>query len=384
MNVFKGKNQIVIANIIIGITFYWAIHNLEIIYSTLKFITSILAPVITGIILTLILGVFVKMFEKTIFKERKNKIYNKNRRLISVLVSYIVFIGVISLILVVIIPKVFESVSELSRTMPTIIRNLEKNLTEAINNNDMLKRWVETSNIRIDNLLNSALSFLQTSLPSALSTTISFTTNILKVSFTFFLGFIFSFYFLMRREKIVSFIERFFYAFFSEKNADRITYLLNITEDAFSNFFTGQFLDALSVGFLSYFVMTIFGIPQAVIIAFIIGVSALIPLFGTYIGPTFGILVLAISAPGKILLFIPLIIATVQFDINFIYPRLVGSRLGTPPILILIVISVAGALFGLLGLFFAVPLTSVIYSILRRMIDSRLKEKRNDKTQITV
>ncbi len=384
MNIFKGKNQIIIANILIGISFYWAINNLELIYSAFKFTTSILSPVIIGIILTLILGVFVKMFEKTIFKERKNKIYNKYRRLISVIISYLLFIGVIALILVVIIPKVFESVSELSRSMPRIINNLEKNLMEAINNNDMLKRWVETSNIDIDNLLNSALSFLQTSLPSALSTTISFTTNILKVSFTFFLGFIFSFYFLMKRESIISFIERFFYAFFSERTADRITYLLNITEDAFSNFFTGQFLDALSVGFLSYFIMTIFAIPQAVIIAFILGVSALIPLFGTYIGPAFGILVLAISAPGKILLFIPLIIATVQFDINFIYPRLVGSRLGTPPILILIVISVAGALFGLLGLFFAVPVTSVIYSVLSHMIDSRLEKKRKNKSKIVI
>lgn len=374
---YGKKEQInILKYIIISITFYWSLNNISLILSAFKYTIRISLPVLIGVLLSLILGVFVSLFERTVFKYRpKLGKLNNYRRLLSVILSVIVFFGGFILLLVIIIPQVFEAITELSSQLPSFFRKLQSQIENIRSTNPSIERWLSVSDFNLKNIETRAVLFIQNSIPNALSTTLSITSHLLGIAFQFFLGFIFSVYFLLQKERIVHFISVFLNAFTTKKTTKYIMYLLEITEDAFSNFFTGQLLDAMVVGFLTYIVTILIGINQSILIAFIMGLSALIPMFGTYIGPIASTLLLLISNPTKILIFLPAILLTVQIDINFIYPRLVGARLGTPPILILIVISIAGAIFGVYGLIFAVPFTSVFYSILIKFIDNKTNKK---------
>ena len=160
-----------------------------------------------------------------------------------------------------------------------------------------------------------------------------------------------------------------------EGHADRFIKVCAMADQTFSNFISGQCLEACILGLLFFIVITIFGIPYALTISIVIAITALVPIVGAFIGCVVGGFLVLVDTPSKLILYIILFICVQQIEGNFIYPYVVGGSVGLPSIWVLVSVMVGGDLFGIVGMLVFVPLSSVVYALAQEFVIVRLKEK---------
>ena len=160
----------------------------------------------------------------------------------------------------------------------------------------------------------------------------------------------------------------------SEKSTERALAFARLTEKTFSGFVTGQLTEAFIIGILCFAGMLIFRMPYAPLISVMVGVTALIPIFGAFIGTGIGAFLILFESPLKALMFVVFIIVLQQLEGNIIYPRVVGSQVGLPGLWVLIAVTV-GSEFGVFGMLISVPVVSLLYSVARQIVNARIKEK---------
>lgn len=189
------------------------------------------------------------------------------------------------------------------------------------------------------------------------------------------MAFILSIYMLASKEKLLHQCKKLIYAFIPLKYANKILQVIHISDKMFSAFITGQFIEAIIIGIMCFVGMTVFSMPYAILISIIISVTALIPILGAFIGIVPAIFILLTVSPTTAFYFIILIIVIQQIEGNVIYPKVVGSSLGFNGIWIIISMLIGADLFGILGMIIGIPLFGIFYTILSKIINSRLKDK---------
>ena len=185
------------------------------------------------------------------------------------------------------------------------------------------------------------------------------------------MGVIFAVYMLMQKEKLTSQLKRLVRAYLPEEKAQKLLYVGHITNDTFKKFFGGQFIEAILLGVLCFIGMTIFGMPYALTISVLVGVTALIPVFGAFFGTAIGaILILAVN-PMQAFWFVVYIIVLQQIDGNFIYPKIVGDSVGLPGIWVMLAVLVGGNSLGIIGMLIGVPIASVAYKLIKEYVEKK-------------
>ena len=201
------------------------------------------------------------------------------------------------------------------------------------------------------------------------------TGNIISMFVTLVLAVVFSIYMLAGKEKLLSQGRRLLRAYLPERWADRVSDVIQLTADIFSSFVSGQLIEACILGGLCA-LGTLFIQPDyAALIGVIIGVSALIPVAGAYIGAILSAFLLVMVNPVRALIFLIFLAVLQQIEGNVIYPRVVGTSIGLPGIWVLAAVTVGGGLFGLLGVLLSVPVASVVYALIKRDVRRRLTEQ---------
>ena len=152
--------------------------------------------------------------------------------------------------------------------------------------------------------------------------------------------------------------------------------MAGVSNKVFSNFVKGQLTEAAIIGVLCFIGMSIFSFPYAVAISALVGFTALIPIFGAFIGTGVGAFLILIDNPKKALFFILFILVLQQLEGDLIYPRVVGDSVGLPGIWVFSAVAIGGSLFGIMGILLSVPICSVLYTLLRQSVDKRLERKR--------
>ena len=193
---------------------------------------------------------------------------------------------------------------------------------------------------------------------------------------TFVIGFIFSIYILLQKEKLGRQAKQVLYALLPMEKADRALEIAKLTEKTFSSFLSGQCLEAVILGCLFVIAMTLFKMPYALLVGVLIGLTALIPIVGAFIGCIVGALLIALTDPIQALVFVALFLVLQQIEGNLIYPHVVGSSVGLPSIWVLAAVSIGGSLMGIGGMLLFIPLCSVVYALFREYVKGRLKEKK--------
>jgi predicted PurR-regulated permease PerM len=191
----------------------------------------------------------------------------------------------------------------------------------------------------------------------------------------FLLGLIVSIYLLYNKEVFLAQAKKLILALFSEKAATSTLSVLAKTNRTFKSYFAGKALDSFIVGMLTFVGMTVFDMPYAVLISFLIGVCNMIPFFGPLIGAIPSILLILVEDPKQAVIFAIFILALQQFDGNFLDPKIQGDNIGLPTFWVLFAIFLGGGLFKFFGMVASVPLFAVIYMLLRDVINNRLKTK---------
>ena len=366
----KIKDYIFLSTYIILLIFFFI--NIKDIMNFLYKFLGILKPFIWGIAIAFILNIPVKLIEKNL---GNSKFFKGMKRSFSITLTFLFFILAITLFILFVIPQLLSSISTLMNSIPEYLSQFEKFLeVNAINNsqsqvmmqniiNELLNMWKE--------ILKVTSQIVGTSLGYLLDFTLGITYGVIN----FFLSLILAIYMLASKEILISQLKLIIYAFVSKNKADRIIELGKMCNEMFSKFILGQCTEALVIGVLCFIGMIILKMPYALLISVVIGVTALIPVFGAFLGTIPSAFIILIIDPIKALWFIIFIIVLQQLEGNLIYPRVVGSSIGLSALWVMFAMIVGGSLFGIIGMLIGIPIFGVVFKILKRVANRKINER---------
>lgn len=307
-------------------------------------------------------------------KKRKDGTKKTNfllRRAVSTLCAVVVTLVFLGLFVYMIVPQVAEGYNELATRMPGYISTVSTWLRELGERSDYLGNIVNGLVEYINNFLATISNFVTDLLPS-IATILK---NVLVTIKDILLGMFFAVYFLLGKERVIAKFKKLGRSIFKDRAFNRISKTCNDLNKNFGSFIAAKIIDSLIIGIITFFVLLIFGMPYYPLIAVIIGITNLIPIFGPVVGAVLGGFIVFITDPTKVIPFVIIIVILQQFDGNFLGPRLMGTQTDTTSLGILAALTVFSSIWGLPGLIFAVPLFVVIYSIIKEKSEERLKKK---------
>lgn len=336
------------------------------------------APVFGGLVIAYILNVFVHFFEDTAFRPLarcQGKVWRKLRRPLAVLLAYLVVLLVAAFICFFIIPGLVESVSGLAVTLQrTLPATVNRTIAWA---NDLAQKYDLTfvqnflSGFNWSGLLSDATRFTTDFLASLFNVTV----NVASGVFSAIMGFIFSVYMLFGKERLIRGAKDTLRAFLPERAARAAGRVGRLSNRVFFSFIRGQLTECVILGVLCYVGMSILRLDYALLISSVVALGALIPILGAYIGAGVGAFILLLVHPIDALIFIIFLVILQQVEGNLIYPRVVGSSIGLPPLWTLFAVMFWGGVLGIVGIWIGTPVTAVVYRLFKTEVYARLRRK---------
>ncbi len=354
------------------IAVYKTLDNFNDILGWLGTLFNVLAPFLAGILIAYILYLPCRNIEK-IFKKVKNKFIVKKARFFSVLITFIIAILILVILINVILPRIVESVTELINNLPGYYTAV----TEELNNlpEDSILNKINTKEI-INNI--SKIDLKQFINIESLTNYAKGVINIAGKVFDIFISFIVSIYILMERTEILNFARKFIKANFKEKTYNKIDKYFTRTNEVFFKFLSSQLLDAIVVGILTSVAMSLLGVKYGVLLGIMIGLFNLIPYFGAIFAVGLAIIITIFTGGIYQAIWMSIVVIILQqIDANIINPKIVGNSLKISPLLVIFAVTIGGAYFGVLGMFLAVPVVTIIKIILDDYIENKLTSKQN-------
>lgn len=349
---------------------YKLLDNFSQIGIFLSSLLNVLMPFIIGALMAYILHIPCKKVE-VCFKKTKNKFLNKHSRGMSIFIVYIIIAIILFILVNVILPPMIASVTDLINNLPRHYSTI----TRTLNNLPEDSFWVKINAKEIINNI-SKIDFAKYISMENITGYVKGVINIASGIFDIFVILIISIYVLRDKEKIIEFFKHAASSIFKEKTQQSIAKYFENTNSIFFNFISGQFLDAIIVGVITTIAMLIMKVEYAVLLGFLIGIFNMIPFFGAIVAV--GIAIFITICTGGITQAIWLAIVIIilqQIDTNVINPKIIGDKLKLSPIIVILSVTVAGAYFGVLGMFLAVPIVAMIKPVIMDYLDYRKKQK---------
>lgn len=360
-----------------SILFYTVLQNLEAVRGVLSSVGRILSPVFIGAAIAFIVNIPMRLLEENVFSLiiKRHPGAVKARRPVCLLLSILIILGLFALIIGLIAPEFAATVMGIAQSLPSQANDLIARADELIRR---LNLPLDDINLfeKIDwNSVSRTIMAGLSNTGAMLSKTIGVTSNVLSGLFNFVIGFVLSIYILASKEKLCRQGARLLRVILPEAVCDKIFRVLAMSSGVFTRFISGQCIEALILGALCYVGMLIFRMPYALMISALISVTALIPVFGAFIGTSVGALMILFVSPIKAFGFVLFIIILQQIESNVIYPRVVGSSVGLPGIWVLLSVTLFGSIFGAVGLLLGVPFCAVLYCLVRDFVRKRESEE---------
>ena len=342
-----------------------------------KNIWGILFPFVLGGAIAFVINVPMSFLEKKIFGKTKdgNKLRKKLARPISLLLTIILAVGVIALVMFGVIPQLTRTMGSLMISIANFVPQMQNWIREFSHNNQDIMKLVNQVQFNQDQAIKWGISILGSGAGNMMNTTMSAVGSIVSGFATFFIAFSFACYILFQKEKLHVQIRKVFFAFISKQKAEAFLKICSLTYQTFANFLTGQCVEAVILGSMFVVTLSILKMPYALLIGTLIAFTALIPIFGAFIGCAVGCFLIFMVNPKQAILFIIVFLILQQIEGNLIYPHVVGGSVGLPSIWVLAAVTIGGNLMGIVGMLIFIPLVSVLYTIFREFVYLRLKEK---------
>ncbi len=368
------KILLICAAVILMLT---AAFNLSVLWGGVLTVYSIFEPVLIGFCLAFILNLLVNLFEKHVFFKLNTKKRDRPAliRILSIIATFIVFVLAVAMILLVIIPQITKTVSSIVAGMPQFADNAIIWLRDVLLHFGVTTEKITNIILGGEALMDKITAFMQTNLNGVLKSVLSFGGAAFGVTADIFFGLFIAIYFLFDKDRIVLQCKRFLLAVFKKKVYNQMSHVGTIAYKSFSNFIGGQLIEAVILAVLCFIGMLIFRFPYAPVVSVLIGVTALIPIVGAWVGGALSTLLILTNNPAKALWFLLFFIILQQLEGNFIYPRVVGKQIGLPGVWVLLAVVIGTGFFGTAGALISVPLTSVVYVLVREYV---LKSEKSD------
>lgn len=358
--------------ILAGALIFTLVQNFQGVLSFFSFILSVLSPVITALCIAFVLNILLSALENKVFgfmDKSKRKLIQKIKRPICLILTYLIAFGIISVLILVIIPNIVDTLIYLTEKMPRIITDTIDNFENFLISFNIDPKNIPEIKINWVAAANAVKDWLSGSTTKIFNNAINITTSLFSGIFNTIFSLFISVYVLAQKEKIGAFVKRFINSFIPTRASKLIYHISEKTYDSFAKFIGGQLIEAIILGALCFIGMTIFRFPNALIISVLICCTALVPIIGATIGTIIGFLLIVITSPIKALLFVVFLLVLQQIEGNVIYPKVVGKAVGLPGVIVVSAVLVGGNIGGITGTFISVPICAVIYTLLREAMD---------------
>lgn len=368
MELSKKTVKRILLIITFTVVLIWGIYNHKLLLNYLGSAYALIRPFVIGLCMAYVVNVIMRPIERMWMKalsKCKGKWVKKLKRPICLLLSILLIIGIILAVVFLILPELSDSVSSLVSMIPSYAAEIEGwwNALSA----RLVKYGVDLPRFSFEP--DKLIDFLKDGGTAVINTTLSATTSIVTAVINFVLALVFSVYVLAQKETLKRQSEKVLARIMKPERKKKLIALLALVNRTFTNFITGQLTEAVIIGALCFIGMAIFSMPYAPAISVLVGFTALIPVFGAFIGTAIGAFLILLVKPIQALWFIVFIIVLQQFEGNLIYPKVVGKSVGLPGIWVLVAVTIGGNAMGVIGMLISVPLCSVLYVLARNAVN---------------
>ncbi|NSK89406.1 AI-2E family transporter [Lacrimispora celerecrescens] len=354
-----------------------ALWKFDVVLDVLKTIGQIIFPFILGGAIVFVINVPMSFLEKKIFEnvKKENKAARKLARPVSLLLTIVLVVGVIALVMIGVIPQLTKTMGSLMINITDFIPQIKIWIRDFFHDNREIMKLVDQVQFKPDQAIRWGISLLGNGAGNMMNTTMSAVGSVVSGLATFFIAFSFACYVLFQKEKLHVQIRKVLFAFLPKQKADAFLKVCSLTYRTFANFLTGQCLEAVILGCMFVVTLSILRMPYALLIGVLIAFTALIPIFGAFIGCAVGSFLIFMVSPKQAIIFIIVFLVLQQIEGNLIYPHVVGESVGLPSIWVLAAVTIGGNLMGIVGMLVFIPLLSVVYTIFRKVVYQRLKKR---------
>lgn len=378
MELNKRNIKKILFIICFGMLFFWGLNHGSSVLLFFRNLLGILAPFLIGLCFAFVINVLLRPVENLWDKVswgRAEKNMKKLKRPLCLLFSTVIIGGVIFILLFMVVPEIRNTAVMIIDLFPQYMVQIESWWTDLSEELMDFAIVLPQPELNLNEIGKMAGDFLLKSGQSFVGKTVDITTSIFSVMFNLILGLVFAFYVLSQKEKLGRNLKKMIFAFLPTEKAEGVLNFFALTNRIFTSFVTGQLTESVIIGSLCFIGMLVLRMPYAPMISVLVGFTALIPVFGAFIGTGVGAFLILMVNPIKALWFILFIVILQQLEGNIIYPKVVGKSVGLPGIWVLAAVTIGSSAFGILGMLLAVPVCSVIYSVGKQAVNRKLGKK---------
>lgn len=353
--------------IIVMLVFF---QKIGVVFAGLKKLWDIIFPFVFGASLAFVVNVPMVQIENKFLGKKPFK----GKRILAWFITLLFILAIIAGAMFIIIPQIVDTAKSVAANIQNL-GSLSDIQAWIINKVPQTESLIAQADVSYKSLMSKAMEWIQKSGSQLLNSGMGVVSGVVSGVATFFIGFAFSVYVLFRKEALAVQGKKVLYALFPDHVNEKILKVCSLSYKTFSNFIRGQVLEACILGLMFFVTMTIFRMPYAMLCAVLIAITALIPIFGAFLGGGISTLLILTVSPKLALIFMGMFLVLQQIEGKLIYPHVVGSSVGLPGIWVLFAITVGGELLGVAGMLIFVPLCSVLYALFREFVYKRLAER---------
>lgn len=360
----------------------WLLNQTHRVKVVIDFISGIIAPFVIGAAIAFVLNVPMRGFERLLKFIKKPGL----RRVIALLLTFSMIILVIYAALQLLIPQLVDTISTIVERLPAFFNDLYEKGKDFLADNPVITEWIQ-NNSNLENLdwagiVQKVGGFLANGLFTIVGGTFAAIGGVSSFLFDTVIALVFAIYCLFRKEILARQVKRLMYAFLPERICDKIVRVMRLTNSTFSNFISGQCLEACILGSMFAVAMFIFRMPYIPLVSILVAITALIPIVGAFVGCILGAFFILVDNPMQAVWFVIMFLVIQQIEGNVVYPRVVGKSVGLPGMWVLLAVTVGGDLMGIAGMMLMIPVFSVAYTLLREITTKRIAARGIERSKL--
>jgi len=361
-----------------GIVLNVVVHNMNDVKAWIGATLGVLTPILLGFGIAFLLNIPVALLEKHVFKKRKGRFFgllHRFRRPASIIISLVTVIAVLVGVVAIVFPQLTAALAGAIGQLRTVVEGLRSYLTEYEDEAPELVKWLNSLNIDWEGIKNWGNNLLKNGIVPTVSFVTSAATSVFGTATNLVLALILAINVLFCKETLARQAKALIRAYVKQERAERTIEIGQMSLRVFTAFVSGQVAEALILAVLCFIGMLIFQFPYAFLVSVVVGITALVPIFGAWAATAVGAILILTVNPMQALWFIVFFVILQQIEGNLIYPRVVGTQVGLPAMWVLIAITVGGGVLGIGGMLLGVPTFAVLYALTKKAIGDRLEMK---------
>lgn len=357
------------------IVLYWLLNEHESVKLAWSTLLNILSPFILGGCVAFIANVPMRFFEGKLTKIQSFGL----RRAVALVLTFIAVAIVLGGVFLLLIPQLVETIENFVPAVYEFLTKMGVHINEFLANNPDAMEMLQSSGsstFDLTALVQKVIDLVGNSVTTILQGAVSTIGSVASFAMDLFVAIVFAVYCLCQKEVLARQGRKILYAFLKEKTADRIIYILRLSNSTFSNFLSGQCIEVCILGAMIAVSMAILKLPYITLVSVLVAVTAFIPIVGAWVGCFVGAFFMLVSDPMQAVWFVVMFLVVQQIEGNLIYPKVVGTSIGLSGMWVIVAISVGGDLFGIVGMLLMIPFASVLQTILRETVAIRVYNRK--------